>query len=214
VAGGAPVQQDDDSLGGLFLLVLPGISVLALFMLGELTMRDVYAEQHLGTLRRQLAGPFGAGTVVAGKTLFTAGMSAIGLLILAVVGWIGGGGGVSLPGFVMVSAGLVLAISGFTALVFGLARTERQASTFASVAILMMGALGGAFVPLAGMPAVLRRMAPASLLYWGADGYTDLLLGADWLGVAANAGVLAAFGAVTLWAGSLLLHRRLRRTAS
>jgi ABC-2 type transport system permease protein len=213
-AGAAPLRQGDDSFGALFLMVLLGVSVLSLFMLGELTMRDLYAEQELGTLRRQLAGPFGAGTVVAGKALATAGMSAIGLLILAVIGWIGGGGGVSLPGFLIVSASLVLAITGFNALVFGVARTERQASTFASMAILAMGMVGGAFIPLRDMPGALRQVAPFSLIFWGADAYTDLLRGADWLGVAGNAGVLAAFGAVTLWIGSLLLHRRLRRTAS
>ena len=74
--------------GGLsiFLIVLPGVSVFALFMLGDQSMRDILVEAQSGTLRRQLAGPLGAGTVVAGKTLHTAVVATISLVILSVAG--------------------------------------------------------------------------------------------------------------------------------
>ena len=51
----------------IFLIVLPGVSVWALFMLGDMAMRDILTESTPGTLRRQLSGPLPAWNAGRGK---------------------------------------------------------------------------------------------------------------------------------------------------
>ncbi len=195
--------------GSIFLFVLPGISVMALFLIGEQSMRDLRAEQDLGTLRRQMAGPFGVGTIVAGKALFTACVAAIGVAILAAIGVLAGARGVSVGAFLILSMALVTAVTGFTCAVFGLAGSQRQGTTVSSVLVLVMAGLGGSFVPLENLPEAIRRVSPISLIYWGNRGYGDLLQGADFLGVAAPVGVLTVVGLMLLVVGSRLLERRI-----
>ena len=62
---GAPKPPARSPSASIFLLILPGISVYALFNLADQTMRDLLVEARLKTLRRQLAGPVTVGQVPA-----------------------------------------------------------------------------------------------------------------------------------------------------
>ncbi len=202
-------KKQDSPASSVFLLVLPGISVMALFLVGEQSMRDLRAEQDLGTLRRQMAGPFGVGTIVVGKALYTACVAAIGVMILAAIGGLAGARGVSLGGFLILSAAMVLAVTGFTCAIFGLAGSQRHGTTVSSIFVLAMAGLGGSFVPLQNLPPAIRRFSPLSLIYWGNTGYSELLHGADLLTIVTSVGVLTVVGLVLLLLGSWVLERRI-----
>ena len=49
----------------IFLWIFPGVSVYALFLVGDLAMRDLLMEADAGTLRRQVQGPVSAATLLA-----------------------------------------------------------------------------------------------------------------------------------------------------
>ena len=206
------VSNDSDtpppSRRSVFLFVLPGVAVWALFMVGDHGMRDILVEATAGTLRRQLAGPVSARELVLAKALLTSVLATISLLILATCGWMASDRPVALVGFAALSGALIVAVTGFSALVYGLARTERQGATFSSAILLGCAFLGGAFLPLDSLPLSVRSFAPLSPIYWGTSGYQALLHhGAGVSDILRHVSVLAGIGTTLLWIGSSLLHR-------
>jgi ABC-type multidrug transport system permease subunit len=111
----------------IFLLVLPGVAVYGLFLVAEQGMRDIMTERTLGTLRRQLAGPISGEAIILGKALYTAVLAAMAVVVIGAIGAAMLRSPVSLPGFIVLSGALVLAVTGTTAVIYGVARTERQA---------------------------------------------------------------------------------------
>ena len=191
--------------------VLPGVAVYGLFLVADQGMRDVMTERTLGTMRRQLAGPVAPETVIVAKALFTALLAVAAVAVMATVGALVLTTPVSIPGFLLVSATLVLAVTGTCAVIYGFARTERQAATLGNMIFLMMGFLGGGFIRVEGLPPSLRAFAPVTPLYWGTQAYKALLeQGVGVAGIAKPAVVLASIGVVLLTVGALALRRSAR----
>ena len=213
-----PADTAKDSGGttsAIFLLILPGIAVYAIFLVGDQAMRDVMTERTLGTLRRQLAGPVTVGTSVAGKAATTALLCLLSLAVLTGIGAVALREPVSVPAFVIVSLALVLAITGTSAIIYGLARTERQAATLSSLVYLVMAFVGGSFFRLESLPAFLRRIAPFTPFYWATQAYREILeKGAGPAAVLTHAAVLTAIGGTLLALGGIALHRAARRGAT
>ena len=211
--GTAAEGQDDASLlGTIFLAVLPGVSVWALFMLGDHAMRDVLTEEKQGTLRRQLVGPLGALEIVAAKTLYAVTLAGLGLLLLAAIGWGVTGRTVDAVAFAALGLAVILAVAGLSAAIYGLARTERQGATLSSAVILAFAFIGGAFIPGDSLPEALRRFAWVSPIHWAIEGFRALEgRGAGVAEILPELGLLAGFGGALLLAGAALLGRRLRR---
>jgi ABC-type multidrug transport system permease subunit len=213
-------QGETPSGGGsstslIFLMVLPGISVWGLFLVGDMAMRDVITESTRGTLHRQLCGPVRPGQLLVAKALFTASVSLISLVLLAGIGWGVAKQSVDPAGFIVLSLALILAITGYAALVYGGVSTERQGATISGVLLLIFAFVGGSFIQIDDLPAVMRRFAPISPFYWGTTGYQTLIRDGGGLSdVLPNAGVLAALGVVLLAAGAALLQRRMRGGAA
>jgi len=208
VTGSNDSDATPRSRRSVFLLVLPGVAVWALFMVGDHGMRDILVEAVSGTLRRLLSGPVSPRELVLAKALLTSALATISLLILSTFGWLAAERSVALLGFAALSGALIVAVTGFSALVYGLARTERQGATFSSAVVLGCAFLGGAFLPLDNLPESVRRFAPLSPIYWGTSGYRALLYdGAGLSDILGHVAVLAGIGAILLLVGSSLLHR-------
>lgn len=211
----APRPSDEtpgSNVSLIFLIILPGVSVYALFLVGDQAMRDVITEATTGTLRRQLAGPIGAGTLVLGKALYSGVLSLIALAVLSVVGGVVLRRGVDPASFLLLSLALVLAVTGTSATIYGLALDERRGATIGSIIYLVLAFAGGSFVNLEGLPAPVRAVAPASPFYWATGGYRKLIESAGTVGdVLPSVAVLSGLGTALLAVGALLLHRAVRR---
>jgi ABC-2 type transport system permease protein len=121
---------------------------------------------------------------------------------------------VSLLGFLLVSAALVLAVTGTCAAIYGLARTERQAATLGNMIFLLMGFLGGGFIRVDSLPPSLKAIAPATPLYWATQAYKSLLEGGAGVAeVARPAAILFVMGGVLLVVGAGALRRAARTGA-
>lgn len=204
-----------DAPSSIFLLVLPGIAVYGLFLVADQGMRDVMTERTLGTLRRQLAGPIAPELIILGKAVYTAVLAVMAIVVIGGVGAAVLRTPVSIAAFLLLSGALVLAVTGTTAVIYGVARTERQASTLGNMIFLAMGFLGGGFIRVEGLPPAVRGFAPFTPLYWGTQGYRALLEdGAGVAGVATHIGVLGLMGIVFLGIGAAALRRTARRGAS
>jgi ABC-2 type transport system permease protein len=217
VAASSPPSEkkNEAAPSAIFLLVLPGVAVYGLFLVADQGMRDVMTERVLGTLRRQLAGPVTPETVILAKALFTAVLAGSAIVVIGGVGAVMLSTPVSVPAFFLLSAALVLAVTGTTAVIYGVSSTERQASTLGNIIFLAMGFLGGGFIRIEGLPPVARSIAPFTPLYWGTQGYRAVLeSGAGVSGVAMHAAVLASMGLVLLGVGMVALRRSARRGAA
>jgi ABC-2 type transport system permease protein len=202
-------------MASVFLFVLPGLAVFALFTLGDMVMRDLLGEGTRGTLRRVLAGPVRPGTLVVAKALTAAVVAVGGLLILAAIAGLVARHGVDFAAFALLSLALVASVTGLASTIYGLARSERQGSTIGSALYLILAFSGGSFLPLENLPRALRAISPASLFYWGTQGYQKLLVtGGGLADVLLPIGVLAGSGLVLLTAGGMLLRRRILRGAA
>lgn len=211
---GETAERDDSTSGTalIFIVVLPGISVFSLFMIGDHSMRDILSEKAAGTLRRQLSGPVRAITIVCAKTLHTAVLASISVVVLFVIGWSVSPLTADVPGLLLQSAAVVLLVAGATSLVYGMARSERQGSTIGSAIFLLAAFVGGSFFPADQLPAMLRTLSPYSPFYWANAGFNELLRNeAGVREVLPHAAKLAALGAVALFLGGRLLERRTRQ---
>ncbi len=208
-------KKNEDAPSSIFLLVLPGVAVYGLFLVADQGMRDVMTERVLGTLRRQLAGPVRPESVILAKAVYTAVLAASAIVVIGGVGAAVLSTPVNVPAFLVLSAALVLAVTGTTSVIYGVASTERQASTLGNIIFLAMGFLGGGFIHVEGLPPAVRGIAPFTPLYWGTQGYRALLeKGAGLSGIAMHALVLASMGVVLLGIGMAALRRTARRGAA
>ena len=168
-------------------------------------------ESREGTLRRQLSAPAAAWQIVIGKALYTSAMALISLMILTGIGWAASGGSVDLAGFVLLSIAVVVMVTGYSSMIYALARNDRQGSTISSVLLLIFAFIGGSFVTIDSLPAAVRAFSPFTPFYWGTTGYATLLQQGGLADVMLNIGVLIGIGAALLAIGAMMLERRVRQ---
>lgn len=210
-------DEEDQAGAGfstVFLIILPGVAVYALFLVGDLAMRDIVTESVDGTLRRQLAGPIGTGTLIMAKALYTGLLSLLSLVILSCLALFFTSGSVDLIGFISLSIALILAVTGSASVIYGSVANEQRGATVGSVIYLVLAFAGGSFVPLDSMPGSVRALAPISPFYWATQGFQQLMHdGADVAALLPAVTVLAGIGVGTLALGSALLARQVKRGA-
>jgi len=69
-----------------------------------------------------------------------------------------------------------LAAIGYGVAVGTMARTHQQAAIFASISVIILAAIGGIWVPVFIMPAVMRELSVVSPMNWGLNGFYDILV--------------------------------------
>jgi ABC-2 type transport system permease protein len=207
-----PEKSDENTGSLIFLAVLPGVAVYALFLVADNGMRDVLAEGTLGTMRRQLAGPIGPGTLLLGKALYSGALALVALAVFSGVAAVFLPTPPSIAGYLALSLALILAVVGTSALIYGLACTERKGATFASIVYLTMGFLGGSFVDVRGLPKTMQAIARWTPFYWATSGYRSLLeQGGSLADVLPAVVVLSSLGLALLAAGTFFLRRSVAR---
>jgi ABC-2 type transport system permease protein len=204
-------QREEEGGGGFQLMgwMYPGLLVMGLLFVSVTQMRDLLRERDAGTLRRQLCAPLGTGTLLAAKVLSVALTVLAAHAILLAAGSLAFGLSWGPPlALAVVSALLVLAVTGFAALLFSLVRTERQGDAVASIGIMVMSLLGGAFIPPQIMPEALQAASRATLNHWGQGALRALSAGEGWQGARPFLGALAGLALVFTLAGVALLRWR------
>lgn len=85
--------------------------------------------------------------------------------------------GSNLPAVVIVAVCCGLAATGYGVLIGTFFNTHQQSSTFGSVSVVILAALGGIWVPVYVMPEIIRVLAAFSPLYWGLNAFQTVFLG-------------------------------------
>lgn len=122
-------------------------------------------------------------------------MMLVGLLVLPLVGMPVLNLGGNMPAVAIVAISNAFAATAFGLLVGTLSTSHQQGAIGGSVAVLILAALGGIWVPAYVMPVFMQSVSSFSPLNWGLSGFYDIFLrGEGVAGVLFNSGKLIVFG--------------------
>ncbi len=185
--------------------VVPGQATANGFFVVGLTAFAFFSEWGWGTWDRLRASRATPTEIMLGKALPRVAMSVTQFVVVFLV---------AIPAFDLHVRGPLLALVPLVVAfavclvalgvaVTAVCTTVQQASTVATVGLVMLGAIGGALVPFNVLPGWARTVAPATPTYWAMRGFRSVILdGRGVGGVVAPVGVLlgmAALGAAFAW---------------
>ena len=107
-------------------------------------------------------------------------MLAVGMIFLPLMGLPALEPGTHPGALIVLSLAVAFAATGYGVLLGTVATSHEQAASFGSVSVIILSAIGGVWVPVYMMPAIMQKISVISPLNWGLDGFYDLFLrGAD-----------------------------------
>lgn len=189
----------------------PSLAILFMTFTMAAGARGILEEQQNWTLQRIMTTPTPRWVYLLGKlfgTYFT-GILQMAILIVVtpivavILGRSAGVWGTNYIGIALITLAIVAAGTGIGLLLAAISKTARQADIYGTGVLLIVGILGGTFVPVDTVP-FLDALSNISLNKWGLDGYIALSAdGASVLDILPNVGVLlamtAVFFGVALW---------------
>ena len=209
------VAAEEEEEGGfnIFTFILPGLAFMGILFIGEMAMRDVLAEQTAGTLSRALTTPLSPVHFLAGKMAqaFILCLACQALMMISGTLIFGVHWG-PLHLVALFTAAAALSVTGLTALIFGLARSERQGSAIAGLLIMGMSLLGGSMFPLEMLPGFIQAAGRFTLNFWAIKGFRTLAIEDGGLSqIAVPLLLLTGVGLACTAMGAVLLKRRIAR---
>jgi len=193
-------------------LSVPGATVLFVFLMASTTAMSLYSEKKTGTFRRLLAAPLAKAELLGGKMLpgfviilvQIAVIFAASILLLPLIGLDRLYLGNDILALVVLSMLVALCSTSLGLLIAAIARTEGQISGISVVAMWVMGAVSGAFVPTFFLGDFLGTVGKVTPQYWAVSAYTALFVRGQTLvdigpDLAILAGFTAVFFAIGLW---------------
>ena len=152
-----------------------GMGIFFLLFLVGYTARSFFVDRSQGMIERMRAAPVRPLEILAGKALSVFVFGTVSLLTVAAITSFAFGadwGGVG-PA-VAVCMAMVTAVVCATALVIGVARTQRQAEGMSTAIVFGLAVLGGNFVFLSTAPPVMRQLSLLTPNGWAMRVFTEL----------------------------------------
>lgn len=188
-----------------------GMAAFFVFFTVQFGVTGLLEERVQGTLPRLLAAPIPVWAVQVGKVLGAALLGLVSMVVLAVASslLLGADWGPPLGVGVLIVA-IVVAAVGLMTLVGSFARTAEQAGNYQGIVAVVLGMLGGVFIPLPATSGLLQLAASAAPHGWFLRGIADQVGSGVWTDVLPAAGAIALFGVVA----AIPAVWRLRRAAT
>lgn len=163
---------------------VPAWALFAMFFIVVPLSINIVKEKNQGTIQRLRSSPTPYFIHILGKTLLYLIICIIQFLLMLAVGiyifpMLGlpafelNGNFLSLI-FVTVFAGL--AAVGFGILIGTLSETQEQSAPLGATSVVILAALGGIWVPVFMMPAIMQTISVFSPMNWGLNAYYDIIL--------------------------------------
>ena len=187
----------------------PAMAIFFLFFSISFTARSFFVDRAQGMIERMRATPIRPLEILMGKALSVFVFGAVSLAAIAVITstLFGANWGSPLAAIVVCLA-MVVSVVCLTALVIGLARTQRQAEGISSAVIFVLALLGGNFTFISVAPSIMRKLALFTPNGWALRAFTDLSTTGGGMGtVAVPVVAICAFSLVTGAAAVLLAKR-------
>jgi ABC-2 type transport system permease protein len=200
----------------VFSYILPAMSALFLFMIGDGATRDLYKELRLHTLDRYRTFRPSLRPLVLGKLLYALLVMLGGALILFGSGhWVFGIEWRNVPILALLIVSFCLCAGGIMSILAALARVEKRADVINSLLVFGLAFVGGSMVPVQVLPAFIRNyISPLTPNYWLIGGIQQLQDGASGASMAGVIAGLAVSGlgltALAAWRFDSVLRKGLR----
>ena len=175
--------------------------------------RTLLEERKDGTMRRLLCAPINPLTVLMSKFLgaFMVGMCLVFILFAyaALVFDFS-----FLPHWdtvLVISLATVASSTAFALLIAVVSTSDKQADGLSTILILVMSALGGAWMPLMFMPEAVRTVGQFTLTYWSIEAYQSVFWsGLHWTNptILKDLGVLLGLAVVLVFVAARVFQRR------
>ena len=192
--------------------IVPGMSVLFVFLAAATVARGIYEERKLGSLRRLVSAPLKRWELLIGKMLPIWLLTLVqiiviflfGAMILPLLGIGKLGVGESPLAWAITSMVIALCSTSLGIMISSLAKTEGQINGLSNALLWVAGFLGGALLPsflIQQIPMlnVLSRLVPQS---WAIRAYYDILArGTGLVEVLPSLGMLLLFSAIFFFIG-------------
>ncbi len=193
-----------------FQISVPANAVLFGFFLSLTVAMSFAQERRTGTWQRLLAAPVPRWHALTAMLVpyffvgaaqlaffFTLGALAFGMEIAG-----------SLAALIVLSIALVYCAVGLGLLFAAIGGSERQLGGFGSVALLVMGMIGGCMVPRQVMPPLMQSLGLAVPHGWALDGYSDVLVraGTSVVDILPSLTALLVFGSAFATVGLVLFR--------
>jgi len=174
-----PISAVDRPLGARELKPIsyfaPAMAIFFLLFMVSFTARSFFVDRSQGMIERMRVAPVRPVEILLGKALsvFVYGVVSLGVIAAVTTAAFGANWGSPVAAAALCVA-LTLSVVALTALVIGLARTQRQAEAISSILVFGLALLGGNFVFLGAAPPLMRSLALATPNGWALRGFTDL----------------------------------------
>jgi ABC-2 type transport system permease protein len=185
----------------------PGVIVIFALLFAVGGANVLIFERETGTLRRLLVTPRGKATILLGKLvgIYLMGIAQISLMILAGSLLFGVAWGSSPVALTIMVLTYVLVTTSMGVLLATVVETIAQADALASLVVMAISALGGAWWSLSASPQWMRILGHLFPTAWAMDGFKDIVIGHQ-----SVAGILPEFGALLGFAAFFLTVGLLR----
>lgn len=189
---------------------MAGMAVFFLFFTVQFGVTSLLDERRDGTLGRLLAAPISRNSILLGKALasLAVGIVSMVVLMLAAALLMDAEWGHPLGVGLLVVSGVLAAI-GIMGLVATVSRTPEGAGNLGSVIAVVLGFLGGTFIPIGSEGGVLGTLSKLTPHHWFLHGLAELTADAEWTAAAAPALAILAFALVTGTVAAFGLRRGL-----
>ena len=208
-----PIQAIERPIGAHELKVIsyysPGMAIFFLLFTISYTARSFFVDRSQGMIERMRAAPVRPVEILLGKALsvFVYGVVSLATIALVTTAAFGADWGAPWPAAVL-GLSLVLSVICLTALVIGIARTQRQAEGIGSIIVFGLALLGGDFFFISNAPSTIKHLALLTPNGWAIRGFTDLAtIGGGFSTIVDPVVAILAFSAV-VGAVALSLARR------
>jgi ABC-2 type transport system permease protein len=186
-------------------IVVPGFTVLFVFLTAQNAALSIFQEKKQGSFRRLLAAPIGRPALLAGKMLPSLVVTlaqiivifAVGRFVMPLIGLDPLTLGNDPLALILLSVLLAVCSTSLGLLIAALTHSEAQASGLGTIVLWVMAALGGSFWPTYLMSGPLQTLSMVAPHSWALRAFNGLLIyGQGLAGVATEMAVLLAFTAV------------------
>jgi ABC-2 type transport system permease protein len=196
---------------GMFSLGAQSQLVLFMFLTSLTAATQLILTRQLGVSKRMLSTPTSVGTILVGEMLGRLGVAMIqGLFIVLLSAFVFGvdwgdplGASVLIVMFALVGTGAAMVVGAF-------GNNPDQAGTVGVFAGMLLGALGGAMIPIEIFGEPLRTIAQVTPHFWAISGFRALLFDrAPLVGIAPEIGVLGVMAVALIAVATMRLRRQL-----
>jgi ABC-2 type transport system permease protein len=176
-AANQKVDMEAESPDKVYLILVPGFTVMFVFFLINIMARSFIAERDQGTLRRLRLAPVTNASILIGKTLPYYLTSVLQVSLLFVCGRLlfGMSWGPEPIYLIPVILCTSLAATSLGLLLATMVRTDQQVSAYGTSLVLVLGGISGCLFPRVWLPAGMRQISLATPHAWSLEAFDAVL---------------------------------------